>query len=92
MIRLRLALASAWRAALPFALALCACASWEPTRNAVVRRQAEAQLRGCMSGTLCTQTQECIAESVAFCRAHQLEATCGTDAAFTAPISCRLSD
>jgi hypothetical protein len=92
MIRLRLALASVWRAALPFALALCACAGWEPTRNAVVRRQAEAQLRGCMSGTLCTQAQACIAESAAFCRAHQLEATCGTDAAFVEPIRCQIND
>jgi hypothetical protein len=68
------------------------CAGWEPTRKAIVRRQAEARLRGCMSGTLCTQTQACIRESVEFCESQGLEATCGTDAAFVEPMRCQINN
>lgn len=91
-VRGRLSVYRLWSRVLPFALALVACASWEPTRNAIVRRQAEAQLRGCMSGTLCTQVEACIAESVRFCVDHGLERTCGTDAIYAQPIRCRLYD
>lgn len=80
--------------ALPLMALICAvsCASWEPTRQAIVRREAESRLRGCMAGTLCTQTKACIKESIEFCESQGLEATCGTDAAFISPIRCRLSD
>lgn len=87
-----LTIARVWSRVLPLVIALCACAEWQPTPRAILRRQAESQLRACMASTLCTQTQACINASVAFCHLHNLEATCGTDAAFVEPIRCQIND
>lgn len=65
--------------------AACGCAV---TPKAALRREAESLVRGCMAGTRCAQTAACVRESVDWCRAHGLEATCGTDGVFTDPILC----
>jgi hypothetical protein len=67
------------------AAALSGCAV---TPKAALRREGESRLMGCMQGTRCTQTPACIAESVAWCKAHGMENTCGVDGAFVSPVVC----
>lgn len=75
------------------ALLLVSCA---PTHNAIIRRQAEARLTNCMLVTGCRETHACINESLAWCQAQGLEATCGTDGLMTSRLRCdpfqRMSD
>ena len=69
-------------------LLLISCASWAPTREAMLRRQAEAKLRACVQYN-CQFTKQCIKESVEWCRQNGLEATCGTDGIMSDdPIMC----
>jgi hypothetical protein len=58
------------------------------TPHAALRREAESRLRGCVGAHRCMQDRECIAESVAWCQANGMEKTCGTDGAFTQPVTC----
>lgn len=59
-------------------LLLLSCASWAPTREAVLRRQAASKLKTCVQYR-CQFTKQCIKESVEWCKANGLEASCGTD-------------
>ena len=58
--------------------ATIACASFPATREAGVRRAAEAKLKACRKGTQFPyQFKPCYIETQDFCRSRGLERTCG---------------
>jgi len=65
-----------------------ACASWQPTPHAIMRRQAEGELRACIMGQ-CNRIKQCLKESVVNCRKVGLEASCGADGLFIDPVVCK---
>lgn len=63
---------------LGFCLLFSSCAGFPATREAGIRRMAEAKLKICRKGFLTSeQAHDCYSNTQLYCLAHGMERTCG---------------
>ena len=63
-----------------------ACANWQPTRKAVLRRQAESMLDVCI--VRCSDARACYRQNEEWCKSQGMEPSCGSDGEWSKMRTC----